>query len=241
MNNLLYNEDNKIIVSGADEDTIENVIASSYIVRRGLAVLLDASDSSSYSGSGTAWSDISGNGRNATVQGTVPWVNNGWASYFDFSGANANYIKQTAGTSQKYKDICIVFQYEDDDWNYLLASGTTTDKSLRIYNNSIVNPAASGSNDWAPSGAATTYYVNGVADTNAVDDLSKNQWYILGGENKNTTLLGTAWNYHIGTGYSNRNLNGKIAFLALYTEALTAAEQLANYNALAHRFGLNYI
>jgi hypothetical protein len=207
-----------------------NLILPNYVVTRNLAVVLDAS---SYSGTGTTWSDISGNGRNATIRGAVSWVNGGNTSYFDFPGANADYINQTAGTTQKYKDMCIVFQYEDSDWNYLLANSTTSDKAVRINGNSIANPG--NEDDWAQS--ATTYYVNGVADTNAVA-LSQNQWYILGGENKNAGLLGSAWNYHIGTGYSGRSLNGKIAFLALYTEPLTAAEHIHNYNALKHRFGV---
>jgi hypothetical protein len=207
------------------------VIGINDIVTRNLAVVLDAS---SYSGTGTTWSDISGNGRNATIRGAVSWVNGGNTSYFDFPGANADYINQTAGTTQIYKDMCIVFQYEDSGYNYLLANGTTSDKSLRITSDLIRNPEDN--NGWAaPTG--TTYYVNGVADTDNVS-LSQNQWYILGGENKNGTLLGSAWNYHIGTGYSGRSLNGKIAFLALYTAPLTATEHIENYNALKRRFGV---
>lgn len=215
-----------------------DVISTKNIVMRNLAVLLDASDIDSYSGSGTAWSDISGNGRNATLQGTVPWVSNGSASYFDFSGNNADYINQTAGTSQIYKDICIVFQYEDSGWKYLLSKSTTADRSLRINGNRISNAGNTG--DWVDTTpGAISYYVNGAADTDQVD-LSQNQWYILGGENTNDTLLGSAWNYYIGTGrtQSSRNLNGKIAFLALYTEPLTATEHIENYNALKHRFGV---
>ena len=210
----------------------QGVIGLNNIVTRNLAVVLDAS---SYSGTGTTWSDISGNGRNATIRGAVSWVNGGNTSYFNFPGANADYINQTAGTTQIYKDMCIVFQHEDSDFNYLLASSTTSDRSLRIYGNTVSNPGNTG--DWAQS--ATTYYVNGVADTNAVA-LSQNQWYILGGENKNASLLASAWNYYIGTGYTqgSRNLNGKIAFLALYTAPLTATEHIENYNALKRRFGI---
>jgi hypothetical protein len=149
-----------------------SVIGAKNIVTRNLAVLLDASDIDSYSGTGTAWSDISGNGRNATLQGTVPWVNNGSASYFDFSGNNADYINQTAGTSQIYKDICIVFQYEDSSgWKYLLSKSTTADKSLRINGNRIGNAGSTG--DWVDATpGAISYYVNGVADTNTLLKLS---------------------------------------------------------------------
>jgi hypothetical protein len=54
----------------------------------------------------------------------------------------------------------------------------------------------------------------------------------------NDSLLGSAWNYYLGTGYGGRHLNGKIAFVALYDRVLTAAEQLQNYNALKARFGV---
>ena len=207
------------------------------IATNGLMVQLDAADFSSYPGSGTTWYDRSGNGRNGTLRGGVSWVNSGLASYFNFSGANAQYIDQTSGGSVIYKDICIVFNVDamNNNFGYLVSRSTTSDTSLRVGANNIGNPGNNG--DWAES--ATTYYVNGVVDTNDVP-ISNGQWYILGGENKNTGLLGSAWNYFLGTGYTQgtRNLDGKIAFVALYNRVLTASEHQQNYNALKGRYGV---
>ena len=128
----------------------------------------------------------------------------------------------------------------NSSFGYLISKSTTADRSLRVGNSIIGNPGNNG--DWSDNVGGSngiTYYVNGVADTDNVS-ISNGQWYILGGENTNDDLLGSAWNYYLGTGYTQgtRNLNGKIAFVALYDRVLTAAEQLQNYNALKARFGV---
>jgi hypothetical protein len=57
-------------------------IGSNSYVTSGLQCYLDASVTSSYSGSGTAWNDISGNGKNFTWLSTPTFVSAGTASYF---------------------------------------------------------------------------------------------------------------------------------------------------------------
>lgn len=56
------------------------------LVTNGLTMNLDAGDSSSYSGSGTAWNDISGNGNGATLVG--PTYVSGSDAHFDFNGTS---------------------------------------------------------------------------------------------------------------------------------------------------------
>lgn len=51
----------------------------------GLSVYLDASNTSSYPGSGNTWNDLSGNGRNFTWSSTS-WTGSGNLSYFNTSG-----------------------------------------------------------------------------------------------------------------------------------------------------------
>jgi hypothetical protein len=51
-----------------------------------LAVYLDATNSSSYSGSGTTWTDLSGNGRNYTWLSTPSFTASGTSSYFSTLG-----------------------------------------------------------------------------------------------------------------------------------------------------------
>jgi hypothetical protein len=60
------------------------------IVTTGLILHLDAGNASSYSGSGTTWTDLTGNGYNATAQGSVSFTSAGQQSYFSFSGSSAN-------------------------------------------------------------------------------------------------------------------------------------------------------
>jgi hypothetical protein len=57
----------------------------SSIVTSGLVMHLDALDAASYPGSGTAWTDLSGNGNNATLVNSPTWNSSGW---FAWNGTN---------------------------------------------------------------------------------------------------------------------------------------------------------
>jgi len=57
------------------------------IVTDGLVLALDAGNTKSYPGSGTSWTDLSGNGRNATVNGSPTFTN----GYFDIT-SDSTYI-----------------------------------------------------------------------------------------------------------------------------------------------------
>ena len=211
------------------------------IVTSGLLLQLDASNASSYSGTGTTWSDISGNAYNATINGTIPFVSAGQASYFNWATqADANYIYST--TASSYVDITIVF-YPDftltsqASLSGLIASGPLTDESLRFGGANGIGPWAlqnpDNTNGWAST--ATTYYVNGTAYTGA-GNLSSG-WNILGGYRTNQTSYPLSSPYYLGTGYASRGFRGRVA-VCLYNRQLSAAEQTQNFNALRGRFGL---
>ena len=65
------------------------VIASSAIVTSGLKISLDAGNSSSYSGSGRTWTDLSGNGKNGT-----------WQQSPTFKSASGGSLAMGSSTSQ---------------------------------------------------------------------------------------------------------------------------------------------
>ena len=205
---------------------------STPIVTRGLLATLDASDATSYSGTGPTWYSTTAGGRNGDIQGSVSWTGNGQASYFDFPGANADRIVQNGGTAQLYKDICIVFKVDalTGSFAYLVSNGS--DRSLRLVEGNLLNTSGN-TGDWSSS-TGTIFYENGTATTSDVP-ITNGQWYIIGGESK---CFSSAFNYTLGFGYNLRALNGQIAFVALYESALTATEQAQNYNALKARFGL---
>ena len=107
------------------------------IVTSGLIARLDASNTSSYPGTGTTITDLSGQGATGTINGTISFVSAGQASYWNFpTASDSNYISSTL--SQSYVD-CTFVLYPD------LASTTglsglisnsapsaPTDKSLRF-------------------------------------------------------------------------------------------------------------
>ena len=61
------------------------------IVREGLILNLDAGDYDSYSG-GSTWYDLSGNGNDFTMYGTLSFTNNGTNSYFTSTATTSNYF-----------------------------------------------------------------------------------------------------------------------------------------------------
>lgn len=226
------------------------MIYGSKIVTDGLILALDASDKTSYSGTGTAWLDLSGQRADASISGSVSFVNSGLASYFNFAtAASTAYIGSTL--AQNYLDVTIVFQPDftlNSQASLVGLIGTSTDatgndKSMRFSGADGTGPWTIRNPDntdgWASS--ATTYYVNGVAYTGAGNLVSG--WNILGATRTNTTTgaFASPFAYFLGTeGYSGgvRDFKGKIAACYMYNRSLTNAEQLQNYSALRYRFGI---
>ena len=220
------------------------------IVTNGLILSLDASNTSSYPGSGTAIYDLSGKNAHATINGTVPFVGAGSSSYWNFAtAASTKYISSTL--SQAYLDCTIVF-YPDFTLNSnaalvgLIAASndtTNTDKSMRFKNANgtgpwqVIGSTGINTDDWGY--ASTTYYVNGAA---VADGASLNNgWNILGAYRTNQSTFPSSFAYFLGTeGYSGavRDFQGRIAMCLMYNRQLTAAEHAKNYNALRTRFGL---
>ena len=214
------------------------------IVTSGLIARLDASNTSSYPGTGTTITDLSGQGATGTINGTISFVSAGQASYWNFpTASDSNYISSTL--SQSYVD-CTFVLYPD------LASTTglsglisnsapsaPTDKSLRFegvngvgpWNVSSRNPGDA--NDWAYP-TRTNYYVNGT-----ITNILVSGWNIFGGYRTNQSTFPLSFAYFLGSsGYPARSFQGRIALALLYNRQLTDAEQVQNYTALRGRFGL---
>ena len=201
----------------------------SAIVQNGLVAYLDAGVTASYSGTGTVWHDLSGHGADATLNGSVTFVDKGASSYFTFDGDAANYI--SSSLSQNYQDCTLVF-YPDFTYNSTNASlayglGADADRTMRFGNAdgtgpwSIQNPGNDG--DWDFQTAAN-YYLNGTVIPGAGNLV--NGWNILGAARTNQ------WGdfaYTWGTGYGSRGFKGRLAAILLYDRVLTADEQQRNY------------
>ena len=235
-NNIVFNE------------ISTQISVPSGIVTNGLIAYLNAGNTSSYSGTGNTWTDLSGQGANATMQGSVSFVNNGTQSYFNWSTQNdANYF--SSSLTQGYRDMSILFYPTDTTTSAfytLLNTGYLNDNSSIRYGSSSSAtgggavsgqvPNAGNGSDYASS--ATTFYLNGVANTSHVT-LNVNQWQVLGGHSTNGSMTGGNWQYYVGSpSYSGRGYQGRVAAVLLYNRTLSAAEQLQNYQALGQQIGL---
>ena len=199
------------------------------IVTAGLVAYLDAGVTASYPGTGSIWHDLSGHGADATLNGSVGFVDKGASSYFTFDGDSANCI--TSILSQDYQDCTLVFYpdftYNSTNANLAYGLGAGADRTMRFgYADgtgpwTIGNPGNNG--DWAYL-TPTTYYINGQAITGAGNLVDG--WNILGAARTNQ------WGnfaYSWGTGYYTRGFKGRLAAILLYDRVLTADEQNQNY------------
>ena len=215
------------------------------IVTSGLVLALDAANINSYPGSGTTWTDLSGQGAHGTINGSVAYVSAGNASYFNWpAAASTNYVSSTV--SQNYLDMTIVFQPDFTLSSNASLAGliaisndtTTSDKSLRFGGANGTGPWTLQNPDntdgWASS--ATTFYVNGTSGATQL----VSGWNILGGTRTNVTSFPANFSYFLGTeGYSTvRDFRGKIAAVFMYNRSLTASEQQQNFNALRGRYNI---
>jgi hypothetical protein len=214
------------------------------IVTSGLIARLDASNTSSYPGTGTTINDLSGQGATGTINGTVSFVSSGQASYWNFAAANdSNFISSTL--SQSYVDCTFVF-YPDFASTTGLAGliansppSSPTDKSLRFENVNGTGPWSvatrnpGDANDWAYP-TRTNYYVNGTISNTLVSG-----WNIFGGYRTNQSTFPLSFAYYLGSsGYPARSFQGRLALALLYNRQLSDAEQVQNFTALRGRFGL---
>ncbi len=98
-----------VTISGATVSggiTLGDIVAP---VTSGLVLSLDAGNTSSYSGSGTTWTDLSGNGNNGTLYNTPTYVS-GSAGYIGFNGSN-QYMQANIGTTSLNGDPSCTIEF----------------------------------------------------------------------------------------------------------------------------------
>jgi hypothetical protein len=85
---------------GSSGDAGRIYAARNFVVQSGLVLNLDAGASTSYPGSGTTWTDLSGNGNNVTLVNGVGYNNgNGGSLSFDGSNDYADFFAPSLGTT----------------------------------------------------------------------------------------------------------------------------------------------
>ena len=221
------------------------------IVENGLVLCLDAANKLSYRGTGTTWTDLSGNNYTGTLT-NGPTFNAGNLGNIVFDGTDDNVQLGNASTFLPTSAITM------NCWAKTNVTGTY--KKLFV----TVTSGGGGSNItgiyWSLGPSPELYYIGvvtnngtgGVSSTISIStSLYTNFCFTYDGSTiklyLNASLLGSS--AHTGTinnsgigrisGYDNNNesWNGNISTFSIYNRALTAAEVLQNYNATKTRFG----
>ena len=218
------------------------------IVTDGLVLYLDAGNTKSYPGSGTTWTDLSGNSNNGSLQnmdGTNLDSANGGSLTFDGTNDYVSVSNVQPGTN----DFTIsVWVYKNNNtsndyvWDFganggTLSSGTSVGGyGFRYYNatlgtgsNMYTQGTIPNINEWyevtiTRNSGTSTMYVNGQSITSSSGDT----------HNISSTTLYIG-RYGGGTGYEH---DGKMSNFKIYNKALTPQEIQQNFNALRGRFGI---
>jgi uncharacterized repeat protein (TIGR02543 family) len=227
-------------------------IADPTIVSGGLKIHLDAGNSSSYSGSGTTWTDLSSSGKNGTWQQSPTYrsasggslaIGSTTSQYMSSAGLGATNVL-TAEAWVKFNaipanDNCIITdRYTASFINFSICFRNDTKIYGGYWNgsNGWVSTAGTSTpviNTWyhfayTVSLSGSTYtsilYQNGVAVGNPVTSA-----YVPGSSSLGF-LVGTNWRADTTV------VNGDIAVVRVYGKALTAAEVRQNYNVEGFRF-----
>lgn len=218
---------------------------------------LDPGNSSSYSGSGTTWNDLSGNNNTATLNGGPTWTDAGAASYFTFNGtgtqnattASAKYVQTYTG-----KTVMMAIRPSASAWTNGLDQfrgifGTAA--GSRNFNTYIHHDSS--------NNLQIHYSANGTGGFSNNISLPSNQWSIIAVTQTTSGLVTYYLNGQaVGTNtgitfaqYANSGNTENVAFTdnywygdvgvtAVYGSALTADEIQQNYNALILRFGISF-
>ena len=222
------------------------------IITSGLLLHLDAGNTSSYPGSGTTWTDLSGNSNHGTLfNGPTYSSANGGSIVFD--GVN-DYVKVVSSvipnsgsfTVSTWAKIppdrfteMINTRNSTDYTGFLL---TSRDSKIRVQiNNPGVQqfePNATGiiqDNKWHLITIVVDVSINQMkwyVDTNLVNTLS-----FVSGSLQGQSYFSIGWDYAWTGAGTQAYFLGSIATVSVYSRAFTATEVLENYNDLRPRFG----
>lgn len=226
----------------------------------GLVFHLDAGDTSSYSGSGSTWTDLSGNGYNWNVNSSS-FVSTG-IQHFNFeSGYRATYGSSSIAETPGYtnRTIVLFMRVRNSFSSYMAAInaeqgrsggdsavkkfnnnwsvGPETNGFYQTYNMSNLSTYQSHFNGWffRISTNSAPYYqvsVNGDTSNRAVNNNS------FSGTSYGPSCIGSLSGGTNATYLNNGEGFGRFAAVLYYSRQITFAEQATIYNAYKTRFGI---
>ena len=224
--------------------------ANGKIVTNGLVLCLNAADKNSYPGSGTTWTDVSGNG-NTGILTNGPTFDSGSGSSIVFDGVD-DYVTGSNSSNFAFGTGDFTVSY----WMYVNAfSGTGTPTFVDLRN----NPTGTGPgySDYIDTNKFKLY-INNTTVYTSTGSIATGTWYNISATRQSTTISVYFNGVLDGTSSNSTNLtengfrlarninssgtsylNGRMASVLIYKgKALSSSEILQNYNAQKSRFNL---
>lgn len=224
------------------------------IVRSGLVLYLDAANVKSYPGSGTTWTDLSGNGNNGTLT-NGPTYSNVNGGIFSFDGTN-DYVDTKSIQFDRTNPFTLVanvyinavnsqiINNENTSYRgYQLSFGTDNKISFLLRNTVSTNFIQVKSQNSFTLSTWKSFCItyNGSSSASGVDLYENGRSIpkdVIADSLTATTISGqTTW---IGQRLpaTQGPLGGNISLVQIYNRALSPAEVSQNFNALRGRYGL---
>lgn len=211
---------------------------SPLVVTDGLVLYLDAANTKSYPGSGTAWNDLSGQGNNGTLT-NGPTFNSENGGSIVFDGAD-DYVNLPNGLLTGTGDFTVLQWVQCNGPGVGTTFGNYGSGNLQFgWSSSYVFLWLSNSSAYASTTQFTTAPTMITARRiGTVTNYLKNGVVISTGASSDSIGSSSA-NFRIGTNTSTtEQYNGKIYTTMVYTRGLSNVEITQNFNALRTRFGI---
>lgn len=235
-------------------------------VTSGLVLSLDAGNTASYPGSGTTWTDLSGNSNNGTLTNgpTFSQNNNG---YFTLNGST-QYISigsqsiVGAGSSPFTGELWWYNTRTLANGSYVMPVRVKQDSEFFL---ALYSPSGTynlygvfrGSTQWGTPVTNSDFinkwncihfgYTGGSKNTassykvwvNGVQIATgTNNYGAAGGTGSNCNLIGADGNSGCNTFFTDGFISGNVSVYRLYNRLLTDTEILQNFNAIRGRYGV---
>ena len=233
---------------------------TSTISTTGLVLYFDPSNSSSYPGSGTIITDLSGNGRNGLLS-NITYT----SPYFSYNGTNSqitvldNQLLEP-GSGDWTMEVWVNQAVSGNDvvLGKFDPGGLSADVSYSIRTTNTSFYAQIGSGSGSGGGPTGTLYVNSTNHGGLINNWQQLVYVFKNGATKTletfvngtsfgsvqhnlSSILNTTSNLYIGS-YNNGEyaqwFDGKIGIVRLYNTALTSSDVLQNFNADKSKYGL---
>jgi hypothetical protein len=228
----------------------------SSIITSGLVLYLDAGNTSSYAGSGTTWTDLSGLGNNGTLVNGPTYSSANQGSIL-FDGTN-DYVTLGTPTSLNITGSITVNSWVNfsllptgSNWSTIYEKGYsgTNDQTFLRYTSGALEfgtYSLSLGNKLTKYTVGSSVLVNNWCNIVGVFDQLKFTLYLNNTLVSQTAYVGSMFSSSAPIGIAaasisgtfQRFFKGNISVVQAYNRALTAAEVSQNFNAVKGRYGL---